>query len=391
MRPTFRSTGFLHVFLLASIATLGACDDPGEPEPDPLTCTSPVTQGLCLASITTALDYPAQLEQPPGDERIFVTNVRGTIHIIRDDTLVGTPFLDLRPDVQFAPERGLLGMAFAPDFTASGHLYVAFTDLEGNTRVHRFTAEPGEDRVDPETRKEILVVERESGRHSGGQLRFGPDGMLWIAIGDATMEWEAQDSSSLYGSLLRIDVVGGDPYAIPPDNPFVGVPGAREEIWATGLRHPWRFSFESDGRLFIADVGASEWEELNIVSYDEGGGYDFGWPHMEGPDCLGTPDCHGGDFVVPVFQYDHGTGCSILGGTIYRRDDLPVLRDRYIVADYCGWMGSLAVDGTEADDLQILSLGETPEITSLGTDAEGRLYLLRFDDVSRVIPAPVPD
>lgn len=370
---------------------LVACDrDPGEPDPRPLTCTSPIVSGLCLASITTALDFPTQLEQPEGDERLFVANQRGTIHLIRDDALVATPFLDLRAEVQFAPERGLLGMAFAPDFLTSGHFYVVFTDLDGSTRLQRFTADPGADAVDPSTRKEILFVERPSGHHSGGLVRFGPDGMLWVAIGDANQQWEAQDSSSLYGSLLRIDVAGGDPYAIPADNPFVGVPGAREEIWATGLRNPWRFSFESGGRLFIADVGESTWEELNIVAYNQGG-YDFGWPHMEGPDCHATAACDPADFTVPVFEYGHDTGCSIIGGTIYSRDDLSALESRYVLADYCGWIGSLAVLGDQADDLRFLDLGETPNITSLATDADGRLYLLRFDDVARIQPAVVPD
>lgn len=371
---------------LAVCLTARACSDPGVP-PDPGACEGPPDAGICLEVVASGLQYPLQLEQPPGEDRLMVAEQAGRIRVIEDDQLAETPFLDLHDEVLRDTERGLLGMAFHPGFETNGLLFVTYTDLQGNTRLERFTAEPGADQVDPGTRKLILLVERESGQHSGGLLRFGPDGMLWMATGDALDEWNSQDSTSLHGSLLRLDVDGGDPYAVPADNPYVGIEDARPEIWATGLRNPWRFSFESGGRLFIADVGQSLWEELNIVS-DDAAGLDFGWPYMEGSHCFAS-GCDPDGLVIPALDYGREVGCSIIGGTIYGRDDLPALEGRYVLGDYCGWVGSVAVSGMEAGDLRVLDL-DTGVVTSLGTDAQGRLYVMSASTVSRLRPAPEP-
>lgn len=376
----FRAGRASALLLPLLLLPLAGCDDDDPVDPPPvstLECTSETDSGICLAAVTDDVSYPLQLEQPAGDDRIFVAEQGGRIGIIRNDALVQTPFLDITDRAVLAPEQGLIGMAFHPDFDSNGHVFVNYTDQDG-IHVERYTVGADPDQLDEATRKEILFMAREAGRHSGGQLTFGPDGMLWIAVGDQQDSWLAQDSTSLFGSLLRIDVDGGDPYAIPADNPFVGDPEARGEIWATGLRNPWRFSFESGGRLFLTDVGEQAREELNIVAIDEPG-HDFAWPHMEGTACYQTNPCDPEAYTMPAFEYDHPTGSAILGGTIYQRDDLPALEGRYVFGDFSGWIGSIDVSGEEPTDLQTLELGELGALTSLGVDADGRHYVMWYE------------
>jgi len=266
--------------------------------------------------------------------------------------------------------------------TPAADIGVDTTDVGGDTRVERDRGGGDPDVADPASALEILSVDQPFANHNGGQIVFGPDGMLYVALGDGggggDPERNGQDLSTLLGSLLRIDVDGGVPYAVPPDNPFVGQAGAREEIWAYGLRNPWRFDFDgADGRLYIADVGQNALEEVNAVPGDEGG-VNYGWSVMEGRACFRPSNgCDQDGLTLPVVQYGHDQGCSVTGGVAYRGSALPRIQGHYFYSDFCsGWIRSFVlVDGeaTEEREWETESLGR---VVSFGEDAQGEMYLV---------------
>ncbi len=348
---------------------------------DPVAPGGSEPMDLAAELVAQGLQDPVHLTSPPSDDRLFVVEQLGRIRIIESDgTLLATPFLDITNRVRCCGEQGLLSVAFHPMYDSNGWFYVNYTDFAGATTVERFRVSANPDVADDNSGKLILSVDQPFSNHNGGLNVFGPDGMLYIGLGDggaaADPLGNGQNLDTLLGSILRIDVDGGDPYRIPADNPFITVPGARGEIWAYGLRNPWRFSFDRQtGQLFIADVGQAQWEEVNRASASEGG-INYGWRVMEGAHCFGGGGCDQSELTLPIFEYNHQEGCSITGGHVYRGSAIPGLSGRYFYADYCQqWVRSLEIQGSsvEVHDSGVGGLGP---VTSFGEDTAGELYFL---------------
>ncbi|MBE0431124.1 MAG: PQQ-dependent sugar dehydrogenase [Dehalococcoidia bacterium] len=326
------------------------------------------------------------LAQPDDtSDLIFVTEQRGVMYAFSaDNPQQADVFLDITGRVnRGGNEEGLLGLAFDPDYRENGYFYAYYTaDSPRRSVLSRFSRDrENMDVADPESEVIIMEIEQPYANHNGGQLAFGPDGYLYIALGDGGSagdpQGHGQNFGTLLGSILRIDVSGlsapGD-YEIPSDNPFVDAEGARPEIWAFGLRNPWRFSFDSEtGLLWAADVGQNQWEEINIIVR----GANYGWNIMEGFHCFSPPaDCDQSGLTLPIHEYDHSHGCSVTGGYVYRGDQLPSLYRYYIYGDYCsGNIWALAYDGEVVTENTLLT-GSDLRITSFGVDLAGNLYVL---------------
>jgi glucose/arabinose dehydrogenase len=357
-----------------------------------------VGQGARLQTIATGLSSPLYLTTPNGDvSRVFVVEQTGTIRIVRDGALLPTPFLDLSGQITAGGEQGLLGMAFDPDYATTGRFVVHYTDLTGDTRVSTFLVSVNPDVADPASERVILTADQPYANHNGGQIAFGPDGYLYLGLGDGgdahDPQNRGQDLSDLLGSILRVDVQAGTSYIVPPDNPFVGQPGVQPEIWSYGLRNPWRFSFDrATGDLYIADVGQERFEEVDIAleSAGRGKGLNFGWRIMEGAHCRAGDACDRSGLTLPNFEYDHHEGCTIIGGYVYRGSAIPALQGLYFFGDFCrGWVRSFRYSGGD-----ILELTDWPtlrpggSVLSFGEDAAGELYVLGGGGVHKVVPDP---
>ncbi|HVF41071.1 MAG TPA: PQQ-dependent sugar dehydrogenase [Gemmatimonadaceae bacterium] len=349
-----------------------------EPDPDP----GPVTEVTLRAQeIASGLGNPVYVTSPPGDSRLFVVEQIGRIRIIENNQLLPTPFLDLIGRVAFGGERGLLSVAFHPQYATNRFFYVYFTAItSGEIRVERFTATSNPNIADPASSKLILAVPHPLSNHNGGLAMFGPDGMLYLGLGDGggggDPDGNGQNRNTLLGSILRLDVNGGDPYRIPPDNPFVGMSGARGEIWAMGLRNPWRFAFDRQaGFLYVADVGQSRYEEVNIVPATRAG-VNYGWNIMEGSSCYNAQSCSPSGLEEPILEYDHsGNACSITGGFAYRGSAIPELAGHYFYADYCaGFVKSFFFNGS-INLQRTWGLGSLGNISSFGEDSARELYI----------------
>jgi glucose/arabinose dehydrogenase len=318
-----------------------------------------------------------------GSGRLFVVEQRGVVRILASDgQLADEPFLDIADRVSAGGERGLLGLAFHPDFRDNGRFFVNYSDTNGDNVIAQFQA--SEDRS-PELVRDVLRIEQPFGNHNGGMLAFGPDGYLYISSGDGGGAGDplqaGQDRSTLLGKLLRIDV-DAEPYAIPPNNPFAdGADGARPEIWAYGLRNPWRLSFDREsGALFIADVGQDRWEEVNVEPAGEGG-RNYGWNVMEGPECFRQSDCDTSGLAMPVAWYPTGNDCAITGGYVYRGAEIANLTGFYLFSDFCsGTVWALdAGEALRASELPVpvYELGSSGiNVTAFGEDEAGELYLV---------------
>jgi glucose/arabinose dehydrogenase len=336
---------------------------------------------LGVQEVATGLSNPLYLTSPPGDDRLFVVEQAGRIRIIKNGQLLPTPFLDITSRVSSGGERGLLSVAFHPSYAANGFFYVNFTDLQGNTRVERFTVSGNPDVANAASSKLILGVTQPFANHNGGLNVFGPDGLLYIGLGDGGSagdpQHNGQNLNTLLGKILRIDVDNGDPYAIPPGNPFVTRAGARGEIWAYGLRNPWRFAFDKlGGLLYVADVGQDRFEEVNVVVSSRGG-VNYGWNIMEGQACFGTSSCSQTDLEIPPLVYDHtGGACSITGGYAYRGSAIPEIIGHYFYSDYCvGFLKSFRYQNGQALEQRTWNVGAIGSITSFGEDSAGELYM----------------
>jgi glucose/arabinose dehydrogenase len=364
--------------LLATVALL-ACDG-SEPVTPPVEDPT-----VSLELVVDGLEQPLYLTSPPGDsQRLFVVERGGTIDIVRGGAVVATPFLDISDKVATAgEEQGLLGLAFHPLYGTNGFFYVSYTRASDNSvRIERYTVSANADVANEASAFPILTVSHPNQNHNGGMLAFGPDDKLYIGLGDGgTGSSEtAQNFGSLLGSILRIDVDGGSPYAVPSDNPFVGVAGRRPELWAKGLRNPWRFSFDRDnGDLVIADVGEATLEEIDFQPASSAGGENYGWDTMEGSACFDPPSgCTTTGLVLPIHEYGRSEGCSITGGYVYRGTAHPDLAGRYFFSDFCASLlksvslsGGAATDEVEHDDATGLA-----GVSSFGEDAAGELYVL---------------
>ena len=316
--------------------------------------------------VASEFSQPVLLVTAPGDERWFVVEQSGVIWVSSgSDPKV---FLDINADVLFKGEQGLLGLAFHPDFGSNGLFYVYYIANNGQTVVESFRGEG--DAADPATRSEILRVDQPAGNHNGGMITFGPDGNLWIGLGDGgganDQFGNGQRTDSPLASMLRITVGPEvDGYEIPPGN-------IEQEVWAIGLRNPWRFTFDGDD-LWIADVGQNEIEEVDVVDWSVGNP-NYGWPVMEGTKCFQTSDCDQTGLVLPVYEYPHSDGCSITGGIVYRGSAMPELGGQFLFADYCtGWLRSVGRDGQV---WEWFPAGSFPGATGFGVDAAGEPYVL---------------
>jgi glucose/arabinose dehydrogenase len=361
--------------------------------------------------VVSGLERPVFVTAPAGDARLFIVEQRGRILVLRDGELLPTPFLDidpLVPDVGGADERGLLGLAFHPDYAANGFFYVNYIDLQNRTVVARYQVDADDpDVADPTSATILLVIPQPFANHNGGMMAFGPeDGYLYIGMGDGGSAGDplnnAQNLGVLLGKMLRIDVDSGEPYAIPPDNPFVDDPQARDEIWAYGLRNPWRWSFDRlTGDLYIADVGQNAWEEIDYQPAGSPGGENYGWRLMEGTHCYEPPaDCDDDSLTPPIFEYGHtGGACSVTGGYVYRGEAIPGLQGTYFFADWCnGKIWSFRYEGGQilefTDRTAELDPGGGNAISfpsSFGEDGFGELYVVDWSpgpggEVYRILP-----
>ena len=342
---------------------------------------------LTLTQVAADLDYPTWLTAPPGERRLFVTERPGRVRIVENGVTRDQPYLDIGARVFTEGEGGLLSLVFDPQFARNGYFYVYYTDLQRNIVVERFSAGATPTAANQTSGLVILRIPHPTYQnHFGGQLAFGPDGYLYLGTGDGggggDPQGNARNLSSLLGKLLRIDVANAtaaQPYAIPAGNPYRDTAGRRPEIWAFGLRNPWRFSFDG-GQLYLSDVGQDLREEVNIAATGQAG-LDYGWNILEGTLCYAAATCDRAGLTPPVFEYEHGAndvnGCSITGGFVYRGRALPELAGRYFYSDFCGgYLKSFLATGNgivEQRDWEIADIGR---VVSFGQDAEGELYLL---------------
>ena len=367
-------------------------------------------------AVIKVADVPAKalyITQPSNEtDRLFVLNQKGRIHIITNGETLKTPFLDISDRVHGSltpgSEEGLLGLAFHPDYKTNGYFYLNYVNKNDSSIVSRFSVTDNPNIADEGTEKMILGIPQPFGNHNGGHLAFGPkDGMLYIGFGDGG-KWgdpynNSQDLKTLLGAILRINVDKGDPYTIPPDNPFFNDTGKRSEIFCYGLRNPWRFSFDREtSDLIIGDVGQNLWEEINWLTWDESLGANFGWRIMEGNHCYDPEEfCDTTGLIMPVFEYPNNasymkiligmdereaTGCSVTGGYVYRGNDNPVLWGTYIFGDYCtGRIWSFKLKNGKPTKFKNLR----PElkkhsrdvplfISSFGEDSSGELYVVDY-------------
>ena len=356
-----------------------AIAQPPAPPPPPAT----VSGSAVLTQVATT-ERPVFVTSPPGDaHRIFVVDQQGMIRIVEDGRLLPTPFLDLREKVLFRSEPGLLSLAFAPDYAQSGLFYVVYNANAGNgdLRLSEFRRDPrNPDLADPYSERVVLTIRKPWENHNGGMLEFGPDGDLYLSVGDGDSGvlyppgYFAQSRDDLLGDILRIDTRHGSPYSVPEDNPFVGVAGVRPEIWAYGLRNPWRFWLDPVTRdMYIGDAGEGTREEIDLVP---GGtsGQNFGWPCFEGT-VVFDPTAKCADAVPPLIDIPHSGGvCAVVGGVVARDPRIPALGGRYLFGDYCGGK----IEAAEVENGKVTASADVglvvPELTSFGMDGVGRVY-----------------
>ena len=332
--------------------------------------------------ITGGLEKPVGLSNAgDGSNRLFIIEQPGDIRILQQGSLLPNPFLDIRRRVgSRGSEQGLLGLAFSPTYRQDGFFYVNYTNLDGDTVIARFQASLDDpQRADPQSEKLLLQVKQPFPNHNGGGMAFGPDGYLYLGLGDGGSggdpQGNGQSLETLLGKLLRIDVSQGEPYSIPTGNPFASS-GGRPEIWAFGLRNPWRFSFDRQtGDLYIGDVGQNRWEEIDFLPAGSPGGANFGWNFFEGTHPYQGEPPPGQPFVLPAVEYSHDQGCSVTGGVVYRGVRLPAWQGVYLFGDYCSgnvWGLKRAAEGRWLQALLFQGVGG---ITTFGEDESGEVYL----------------
>jgi glucose/arabinose dehydrogenase len=421
--PHLRALGWavLPVILVASLA-LGACSQPtpsntAVPQPSGSLSSSPSASPIGTVSATPSskpgdpdhlrlepfargLDRPINLTNAgDGSGRLFANEQDGVIRVIGSDGSVrAQPFLDIRSLVLSGGERGLLGLAFHPGFPEQPRIFVDYTRVpDGATVIAEFRATA--DRADPASQRVLLLIPQPFANHNGGQLAFGPDGYLYIGMGDGGSGGDpfgnGQNARALLGKILRIDVdspaASGKAYAIPRDNPFAsgGIrPGAgAPEVWAYGLRNPWRFSFDAaNGALYIGDVGQGSWEEIDRQPAGSRGGENYGWNAMEGDHCYRS-GCDPGRYVRPIAEYGHDQGCAVIGGYVYRGSQQPNLRGVYVFSDNCsGILWTLQADAGRLAPKVVLDSGES--ISSFGVGENGEIYVADLGGgISRLVAA----
>jgi glucose/arabinose dehydrogenase len=347
---------------------------------------APAPAGAPAASLPeiARVPSPVDLAWRSGDDTLYVATQDGTVVPVRSG-VVGAPVLDMRTRTNAGGERGLLGLAFHP---TQPFAFVDYTDLEGNTVIDEYSV-GADGTFDVASRRQLMTIAQPYPNHNGGEVLVGPDGMLWVFTGDGGASGDPQrralDLSSLLGKILRIDPspVDGAAYGIPADNPFVDVSGARPEIWAVGMRNPWRASFDRvTGDLWIADVGQNRWEEIDVAWAAEGTGRgaNFGWSAWEGTHRY-NDDQPADQVTMPIHEYEHGNlGCSISGGVRYRGPAIPALEGWYVYSDYCsGQVRALQIDGRTA--AAEVTLGSSSQVSAVREGPDGELYVLSLTGV----------
>lgn len=342
--------------------------------------------GLSLSPVlvTDDLDQPTDVVGAPDDDRLFVVEKAGRIEIVEDGIVRDQPFLDITRWVgSVGNEQGMLSLRFHPQYAENGRIFIFFTDTTGTSQLAEASVDATGETVDLSSLRSIMSFPQFGQYHQSGSMMFGPDGYLWVSLGDGGGIGDplghGQDNTNIDASIIRIDVDNGDPYGVPDDNPFIGT-NARPEIWAYGLRNPWRISYDSTtGLVYIPDVGQEGSEEINVVPLGESG-RNFGWAESEGTECYGDGVCYTSDHTLPVYRYLHdGNGCAIIGGEVYRGSLMPEVDGHFFFSDFClGWVRSVVLDDsdvhlvvdwtTERDD----RLGN---VTTIGSDRHGELYV----------------
>ncbi len=390
-----------HRLALIGIAllTVTACGSGGASATSTATTTAATTAaptpnagaaaGLRLVRVGT-FDAPLLVTAPPADrDRVMVVEQAGRIRVVRDGRTLDEPFLDIRSKVTSGGEQGLLGLAFAPDYATSGRFYVYYTDRGSRQVVVEYRRGASDDRADAGSARAVLRMADPEGNHNGGHLAFGPDGLLYIGTGDGGgaddqhgRRGNAQDRGSLLGKLLRIDprASGSRAYRVPAGNPFAGRAGMRGEIYAYGLRNPWRYSFDRrTGDITIGDVGQNQLEEVNFARRGRARGVNYGWRPWEGTRRNFDEPAPGA--VRPVITKRHSDGwCSITGGYVVRDPDIPALAGQYVYGDFCkGQLRRARLRAGRALDDSALKLPGVPNLSSFGEDARGRVYVTGLD------------
>jgi glucose/arabinose dehydrogenase len=357
---------------------------------------------VTLQPLVSGLVRPVQVVAAhDGSRSLYVAHQGGQILRLDPRDRTTHPYLDLSPIVSCCANGGLLSLVFHPAYAANGRLYVLYVNVDGNTVIARYLRSAANPEVaDPQSVEILLVAEQPKDNvpnHHGGTLLFGPDGLLYASIGDGgayvKVTNRAQERNHLLGKLLRLDVDHASPYTIPADNPFAGSSATRGEIFALGLRNPWRLSFDrTTGKLFIADVGQDSWEEIDVVTLSEARGANFGWPLLEGSHCYppGITACDTSSFLMPKIEYPSSLGCSVTGGFRYRGSLWPALWGVYLYGDFCSgrlWAATERADGSwTTREL----LKTTANIVSFGEDDEGELYLVDYNGTISRIAGTVP-
>jgi glucose/arabinose dehydrogenase len=338
----------------------------------------PLSTQVRLEPIVYGLDEPVGIAIAPGQsDRLYIIEKGGVVKIFAEGKVRRSVFLDIEDLVSTGMEQGLLGLAFPPSYPNDKRVFVYFTDRQGDSIIGTFTPDT-EDRLDEESLAVVLKVVQPAANHNGGQLAFGPDGYLYIGLGDGGGRGDpsgnAQNKRSMLGKILRIDVSDPERYKVPPDNPFPPGNHSLAEIWALGFRNPWRFSFDrATGRIFAGDVGQNSREEIDIVER----GKNYGWNIFEGTSCF-KPPCDATKFMPPIAEYARDEGISVTGGFVYRGKKIPELTGRYIFGDYGSgniWFLTEQNDSWKRD----LLFKTNRHITSFGEDAEGELYVVTLE------------
>ena len=330
--------------------------------------------------------------------RLFVVEQAGRIRVVRDGNLLGASFLDIASRVSSGGERGLLGLAFHPRYSENGRFFVNYTDRSGDTHVAEFRVGSNPDLADPGSERTLLFVRQPFPNHNGGGLAFGNDGMLYIGLGDGGSGGDPQGNGQnlgvALGKMLRIDVDSGTPYSVPASNPFVSSANAFREIWAYGLRNPWRFSFDrATGDLYIGDVGQGAREEVDVGLASRAGGENYGWNIMEGTRCFQPASgCNSAGLMLPVLEYATGSdGCAVTGGYVYRGCRMPGYHGTYFYGDYCtAFIRSFRLQNGQVSDRRDWtgSVGRgIDRISSFGVDADGEILIVDHEgELYRIVP-----
>lgn len=365
--------------MIAAVALLACMDSQARPAANSSRATAPGS--LRLEQVGETFRSPVYVTSPAGDERLFVVEQAGRIRVVKNGRTLPAPFLDISDRVRSGGEQGLLSMAFHPEYRSNGWFFVNFTDRAGDTRVERFKVSANPDVADAASSMLVIGVDQPYSNHNGGLVMFGLDGMLYIGMGDGGSGGDphrnGQNRNALLGKLLRINVSRTEPYSIPQGNPYAAG-GGRPEVWAIGMRNPWRFAFDRPtGLLYIADVGQNELEEIDVEPASEAG-LNYGWNIMEADQCYGSGSCDRAGLTLPKVSYRHiGNACSVTGGFVYRGTRIPSIVGHYFYSDYCaGWIKSFRMQDGAVTDQREWKTDNVGHVVSFGEDARGELYVV---------------